>query len=75
MNIFDTKLKEYCKAAPDIATFSANTREFTAKLETYVKMENYHMKKLKYAEDTLKENVDELMKKIFVDQIVEKIHM
>lgn len=55
--------------------FCADAKVFFAKLEFYKRMENYCAKNVKYAEDRLKERVDEITTKLRVDEIDEKIYL
>lgn len=75
MNDLNTELKDFCDKCPDMVKFAADTNAFLAKLEFYKRMENYYARKVKYAEDKLKERVDEVTTKLFVDEIVEKIYL
>lgn len=74
MNDLNTELKDFCNQSPDMAQFAADANAFLARLEFYKRMENYHAKKVKYAEDKLKERVGEITTKLFVDEILEKIY-
>lgn len=75
MNHLNTELKDFCNAGPDMLKFASDAKQFFTKLEFYKRMENHHAKKVKYAEDRLKENVDEITTKLFVDKIDEKIYL
>lgn len=75
INFLTTELKDFCNGAPDMSTFATDAKVFFKKFEFYIKMENYHAKKLKYAENRLKESVDEATTKLYVDEIEEKIHL
>lgn len=52
--------------------FATDAKAFFAKFEFYMKMENYHTKKLKYAEDRLKEKVNEAVTEAYVNEIEKK---
>lgn len=75
MDHLNAELKDFCNTGPNMEQFAEDTKAFLAKLEFYKKMENYCAQRVKYAEDRLKEKVNEITTELFVDEIEEKIYL
>ncbi|XP_037046975.1 uncharacterized protein LOC119081840 [Bradysia coprophila] len=74
-NHLNTELRNFCNDRHDLVKFAADTNALAEKLEFYTRMEGYAVRKVKYAEDRLKQRVNDITAKLFVDQVEEKIYL
>lgn len=73
LSILNAELKAFCDDAPDLDKFVVDSKAFTAKAAFYFKMERHYQRKLKYAEDRIKQRADELAARVLVDLVEERI--
>ncbi len=69
------ELAGFCNERPDMGKFAADAKGFIEKFHFYTKMEIYYAQKLRYAEQRLKERVDDVAAKLFVDEIIDKVYL
>lgn len=75
LSLLNPELVSFCKGGVDMPKFIADTKAFTTKFQFYKQMERHSVQKVIYAEDRLKERVDEITAKLYVNQVEDKIYL